>query len=729
MKIKVVLKKNNCLAAIGERPMEITVDKWNAIEGNVISDLHLALVDGVLSSVAEKKIAKEIWDTLTKLYEAKSLHNKIFLERKLYTLRMTKSTTENERVELLLQSLPYSYDQLIINLTNNNPMDSLSFDDVVASVLNEESKQKNKEDKLASSQQAEALSVTRGRSTEHAANGSHNHGRSKSRKGRKGLSDVWLIDSGATWHMTSRKEWFHTYEPISRGYVYLGDDHALEIASIDTIKIKMFDGTIGTIGEHISKFSRSIAKSKCILDLFHSNVWESPDIFMGEAVKTACYIVNRSPSTAIELKTTMEMLIGKPANYFYLHAFGFHVYVMYNAQERIKLDPKSKRCIFLGYADGVKRYRLWDPTTHKIIINIDVFFVKDQLQRRNEDDSTVKEKSEIMSVYVENIPEDSDSSEAAPEHKEQELVKSETPEVRREWKPSTFHEALNNSDVTLWMTAMQEEIYMLQLEGFAEKEKENLVCRLNKSLYGLKQTPRYWYKRFDSFIMSLGYNRLSSDHCVYYKRFENNDFIILLLYVDDMLVASLNKDRKNYLKKILRRFNMQDCKPISTTLPVNFKLSSNIAQVVGAVSRYMANPDGEHWIAVKRIMRYIRGNSDVALCYGGSEFTVRRYVNLDFAEDLDKRKSTTGYVFTLAGGAVSWVSKLQTVVALSTTKVEYMAAIQDCKEAIWIQRLLEELGHKQEKFFVFCDSQSALHIARNPAFHSRTKHSTISFEK
>ncbi|KAH9668793.1 Integrase catalytic domain-containing protein [Citrus sinensis] len=699
--------------------MEITVDKWNAIEGNVISDLHLALVDGVLSSVAEKKIAKEIWDTLTKLYEAKSLHNKIFLERKLYTLRMTKSTTENERVELLLQSLPYSYDQLIINLTNNNPMDSLSFDDVVASVLNEESKQKNKEDKLASSQQAEALSVTRGRSTEHAANGSHNHGRSKSRKGRKGLSDVWLIDSGATWHMTSRKEWFHTYEPISRGYVYLGDDHALEIASIDTIKIKMFDGTIGTIGEHISKFSRSIAKSKCILDLFHSNVWESPDIFMGEAVKTACYIVNRSPSTAIELKTTMEMLIGKPANYFYLHAFGFHVYVMYNAQERIKLDPKSKRCIFLGYADGVKRYRLWDPTTHKIIINIDVFFVKDQLQRRNEDDSTVKEKSEIMSVYVENIPEDSDSSEAAPEHKEQELVKSETPEVRREWKPSTFHEALNNSDVTLWMTAMQEEIYMLQLEGFAEKEKENLVCRLNKSLYGLKQTPR------------------------------NNIKIWL--------------SQKNYLKKILRRFNMQDCKPISTTLPVNFKLSSSmcpnyeaerkemsrvpyasavrslmftmictipdIAQVVGAVSRYMANPDGEHWIAVKRIMRYIRGNSDVALCYGGSEFTVRRYVNLDFAEDLDKRKSTTGYVFTLAGGAVSWVSKLQTVVALSTTKVEYMAAIQDCKEAIWIQRLLEELGHKQEKFFVFCDSQSALHIARNPAFHSRTKHSTISFEK
>ncbi|KAL4032228.1 hypothetical protein IC575_005296 [Cucumis melo] len=152
---------------------------------------------------------------------------------------------------------------------------------------------------------------------------------------------------------------------------------------------------------------------------------------------------------------------------------------------------------------------------------------------------------------------------------------------------------------------------MLQPEGFEVKGKENLVCRLNKSLYGLKKTPRCWYKRFDSFIVSLGYNRLNADPCAYFKRFGEKDFIVLLLYVDDMLVESLNKDRieelkahlarefemkdlgpankilgmqihrdrnnrkiwlsqKNYLKKVLRRFNMQDCKPISTHLPVNF---------------------------------------------------------------------------------------------------------------------------------------------------------------
>ena len=97
-------------------------------------------------------------------------------------------------------------------------------------------------------------------------------------------------------------------------------------------------------------------------------------------------------------------------------------------------------------------------------------------------------------------------------------------------------------------------------------------------------------------------------------------------------------------------------------------------------------------------------NSDVALCYGGSEFTIRGYMDSDFARDFDKRKSTTGYVFTLAERAVSWVSKLQTVVALCTTNAEYMTATQDCKEAIWIQRLLEKLGHKQEKISVFSES-------------------------
>ena len=85
---------------------------------------------------------------------------------------------------------------------------------------------------------------------------------------------------------------------------------------------------------------------------------------------------------------------------------------------------------------------------------------------------------------------------------------------------------------------------------------------------------------------------------------------------------------------------------------------------------------------MKRILRYIRGTSNIALCYGRLEFIVRNYVDLDFVRDLNKRKSTTGYVFTLVGGTVSRVLKLKSTVALSTTIAEYMATTQGCKEVV-----------------------------------------------
>ncbi|KAE8714088.1 putative GHMYB10 [Hibiscus syriacus] len=193
--------------------------------------------------------------------------------------------------------------------------------------------------------------------------------------------------------------------------------------------------------------------------------------------------------------------------------------------------------------------------------------------------------------------------------------------------------------------------------------------------------------------------------------------------------------QKNYLKKVLSRFNMQYCKPISTLLPINFKLSSSmspssehermemsrvphasamgslmfamictrpdIAQAVGVVSRYMANPGKEHWNTVKMILRYIKETSNIALCCRGSNLLINGYVDSDYVGDLDKSKSTTGYVFKIDGGAVSWVSKLQSVVATSTTEAKY------CNN--------------------YTSHQSALHLARNSTFHSRTKHIRVQY--
>ena len=343
---------------------------------------------------------------------------------------------------------------------------------------------------------------------------------------------------------------------------------------------------------------------------------------------------------------------------------------------------------------------------------------------------------------------------------------------------------------------LDEEIYIQQPEGFSVKGKEKLVCKLQKSLYGLKQAPRQWYKKFDGFMQMNGYYKCNADHCCYFKRFQSG-YIILLLYVDDMLVAGsdmdeirrlkkqlssefdmkdlgaakqilgmrINRDKSKgtlelsqteYIGRVLKRFNMSDAKAVSTPLASHFRLSKeqspktneeesfmakvpyasaigslmyamvctrpDIAHAVGAVSRFMTNPGKLHWEAVKWILRYLRGTTDKCLCFGRGELRLQGFVDSDFAAEVDHRRSTTGYVFTVGTTAVSWVSQLQKIVALSTTEAEYVAMTEASKEMIWLQGLLAELGFKQVKNVLHCDSQSAIHLAKNSAFHSRTKH-------
>ena len=160
---------------------------------------------------------------------------------------------------------------------------------------------------------------------------------------------------------------------------------------------------------------------------------------------------------------------------------------------------------------------------------------------------------------------------------------------------------------------LEEDIYMIQPKGFIVQEQENLVCKMRKSLYSLKQAPRHWYKKFDSFMYRIGFKRCEADHC-YYVKFLGNSYIILLLYVDDMLIAGstieeinnlkkqlskqfamkdlgvakqilgmrIIKDKANGIlklsqsecvKKVLSRFNLNEAKPVSTPLGSHFKLS------------------------------------------------------------------------------------------------------------------------------------------------------------
>ena len=176
---------------------------------------------------------------------------------------------------------------------------------------------------------------------------------------------------------------------------------------------------------------------------------------------------------------------------------------------------------------------------------------------------------------------------------------------------------------------LEEEIYITQPDGFKVTGKENWVCKLSKSLYGLKQSPRHWYKRFDQFMIGQNYTRSSFDHCVYFRKLQNGYFIYLLLYVDDMLIASRNqgvicrlkaqlskelemkdlgeakkilsmeiaRDRqrgtlcltqKHYLKKVLQRFGMSEkTKPISTPLAPHFKFNASQCPKTEEEQEYM----------------------------------------------------------------------------------------------------------------------------------------------
>lgn len=106
----------------------------------------------------------------------------------------------------------------------------------------------------------------------------------------------------------------------------------------------------------------------------------------------------------------------------------------------------------------------------------------------------------------------------------------------------------------------------------------------------------------------------------------------------------------------------------------------------------------------------------------GQEFEVKGYCDSDYASDLDRRRSITGYVFLVGGNTVSWRSGLQHIVALFTTEAKYMALVEATKEGLWLKGITSEFGFQQKKVEIFCDSQSALCLAQNSVFHERTKH-------
>ncbi|KAF6517721.1 hypothetical protein HZS61_003282 [Fusarium oxysporum f. sp. conglutinans] len=229
----------------------------------------------------------------------------------------------------------------------------------------------------------------------------------------------------------------------------------------------------------------------------------------------------------------------------------------------------------------------------------------------------------------------------------------------------------------------------------------------------------------------------------------------------DRATRSIFLSQTTYLEKVLRDFGMDQCAPNATPVSTSKfgepgpdykaadKLKEWYAKAIGSLmylmlgtrpdiafavslcSRHLANPTNEHQTAVKRIFRYLKGSQNLELVYQGGLQPLLGYTDSDWAGDLETRRSTSGYVFNLGTGAISWSSKRQRTVALSSCEAEYMGQTAATKEAVWLRALLQELLKEYKEVpelkttVIFGDNQGAIAMSKNPQFHTRTKHIDI----
>ena len=350
--------------------------------------------------------------------------------------------------------------------------------------------------------------------------------------------------------------------------------------------------------------------------------------------------------------------------------------------------------------------------------------------------------------------------------------------------------------VTAFLEAdIAEDIYMRQPEGYRQVDQhgEELVCKVLKSIYGLKQAPRNWNKTVSAWLVEYGFKQSTVDPCIYTFA-AAGDLYILALYVDDSIMAgppgsfisdfkrafgkrfnvqdlgpvswllgmTVERDRaagvlkvgqRQYILDMLERFNMSDCKPVSTPMTVgalseatasevlspdvpyqsligsllyaSVSTRPDITMAVSHLSRYMARPSTVHWEQAKRVLRYLQGTLDWQLVYGAGESTatLTGYSDADFAGDADGRRSRTAFVFLLNGAAVSWKSQRQPTVALSTAEAEYMALTAATQEAVFLRQLLQEMGQPPASgTLIHEDNQSCIALCKNTMTTGRSKH-------
>ncbi|XP_019239365.1 PREDICTED: uncharacterized protein LOC109219379 [Nicotiana attenuata] len=338
---------------------------------------------------------------------------------------------------------------------------------------------------------------------------------------------------------------------------------------------------------------------------------------------------------------------------------------------------------------------------------------------------------------------------------------------------------------------LYEEVYMEVPPGLLidQTGPQKVVCKLNKSLYGLKQASRQWYAKLTEALSSMGYRHSENDYSLFSKKTSSHT-IFVAVYVDDVIITGDDSVEIANLKSFLdkqfrikdlgklhyflglevlyksdgiimsqRKFTLDllkeyDCfgysslsSPLDpavklkgdegTLLPdptyyrklvgkLNFLTDTrlDIAYSVQLLSQFMQAPRDTHLKAAFHLLRYLKSDPTLGIFFSNNtDCSISAYCDSDWASCPDSRKSVTGYIVLVGDSPISWKSKKQETVSLSSAEAEYRSLRKIVGELVWLNRLFEEFTVSQSSpIAVFCDSLSAIHIAHNPVFHERTKH-------
>uniref|UniRef100_A0A2N9IDT2 Reverse transcriptase Ty1/copia-type domain-containing protein n=1 Tax=Fagus sylvatica TaxID=28930 RepID=A0A2N9IDT2_FAGSY len=279
---------------------------------------------------------------------------------------------------------------------------------------------------------------------------------------------------------------------------------------------------------------------------------------------------------------------------------------------------------------------------------------------------------------------------------------------------------------------LEEEVYVEQPKGYVKKGKEDQVYRLRKALYGLKQALRAWNSKIDSYFRQNGFHRSKCEPSLYVKHDGIGDFLVVCLYVDDLIYMGTNmKMVEDFKRSMMKEYEMTDLGLMKYFLGIQVRQSKG--EVFICQEKYiedllkkfhMAASQQADYATAKRILRYLQGTKKLGILYKKeNDNNLVGFTDSDWVGSLDDRKSTSGYIFCLGSKVIAWSSKKQKTVALSSAEAEYIAANDAACEAVWLRKILSDLQQKiEEPTVICCDNMSAIAMTKNPVFHARTKH-------